>query len=83
METKRLTDAELNEIKALRDNFNGAYGNLGMIVNRINELEKDKEETLQFIQQLKESETKIYESLKTNYGDGVIDLTTGEFKSQN
>jgi uncharacterized coiled-coil DUF342 family protein len=83
METKKISEQELKEIKTLRDNFNSAYANLGMLVARIKELEDDKDKTFQYIDELKESETKIYETLKTTYGDGVIDLNTGEFKPQN
>ena len=83
MEDKKISEQELKEIKTLRDSFNGAYANLGMVVSRIKELEEERDKLFQYIDELKESETKIYETLKTTYGDGVIDLNTGEFKPQN
>lgn len=83
MEDKKISEQELKEIKTLRDSFNGAYANLGMVVSRIKELEEERGKLFQYIDELKESETKIYETLKTTYGDGVIDLNTGEFKPQN
>ena len=83
METKQLTQEELQEIKTLRDNFTNNYINIGMITDRIGELEKEREKNISSITQLKQSETIIYQKLKEKYGEGTVDLTTGEFKSEN
>ena len=83
METKKLTEQELAEIKTLRESFNTTYSNIGVLTVRIKELEEEKERLYELIGNLKESESKIYETLKTTYGDGMVDLNTGEFTPQN
>lgn len=83
METKRLTEEELNEIKTLRTNFNNAYANLGAIVSRIKELEEERETNFEYLNELKKNELQIYETLKAKYGNGTVDLNTGEFIAEN
>lgn len=83
METKRLTEEELNEIKTLRANFNNVYSNLGAIVSRIKELEEERETNFEYVNELKKNELQIYETLKTKYGNGTVDLNTGEFIAEN
>lgn len=83
METKQLTQEELQEIKSLKDNFNNAFANLGVLVTRIKELKAEKKRNTGYIGELKQVEEQLYQSLKDKYGEGTVDLTTGEFKSQN
>ena len=83
METKQLTPEELQEIKSLRNNFNNAFTNLGMLTQRIKELKAEKNRNINYIDELKQAEEQILQSLKEKYGEGTVDLTTGEFKSQN
>jgi hypothetical protein len=83
METKKLTQEEIQEIKNLRDSFSNTYINIGVINTRYKELKADEERNFEILEQLKEEEQKIYQKLKNNYGEGTVDLNTGEFKSEN
>lgn len=83
METKKLTEQELTEIQTLRDNFSSTYSNLGALEARIKDLKEEKIRIFQFLDELKSEEEKIYQKLKNTYGEGIVDLKTGEFKSEN
>ena len=83
METKRLTEQELTEIKTLRENFSSTYSNLGVLEARLKEFTEEKERIFKILEELKTEEQKIYQKLKDNYGEGSIDLNTGEFKPEN
>lgn len=83
MEAKKLTEQELTEIKTLRDTFSTTYSNLGVLETRIKEFKEEKHRIFQYLDELKEEEQKIYQKLKDTYGEGSIDLNTGEFKSEN
>lgn len=79
MENLKLTQEELNEIGTLRNNFNNAYSNLGVVVSRIKQLKEEKQTIFGYLEELSQSELKIYEKLKSKYGNGTVDLNTGEF----
>ena len=55
METKQLTQEELQEIKSLRNNFNNAFTNLGMLTQRIKELKAEKNRNIDYIDELAQS----------------------------
>jgi hypothetical protein len=80
METKKLTQEELNQISLLREKFRDAYANIGLVTIRIKELEAEKQLAENRILELNEEELGLYEKLKSSYGEGVVDLVTGEFK---
>jgi len=80
METKQLTQEELQQISSLREQFRDAYANIGLLVMRLKELETEKELAENRIKELSDDELSLYEKLKSTYGEGTIDLTTGEFK---
>jgi hypothetical protein len=80
METKKLTQEELTQISLLREKFRDAYANIGLVTIRIKELEAEKQLAENRILELNEEELGLYEKLKSSYGEGVVDLVTGEFK---
>jgi len=80
MEIKKLSQEELQEISQIRAEYTNLYANLGLIQVKIKELEGESLSYYQGLEQLKEKETLVFEKLKQTYGNGTIDLETGEFK---
>lgn len=81
METKKLLQEELQEINQIRSEYTNLYANIGLIQVKIKELEGENLSYYQGLETLKQTETEVFEKLKQKYGNGTIDLETGEFKS--
>lgn len=82
METKKLTEEEISEIKVLSNDFNQTFTNLGIVQSQIAELEIKRDMVYEDLSVLRKNEKELFEKLKTKYGEGVVDLNTGEFKSE-
>jgi hypothetical protein len=80
MENKLLSQDELNEIVQLRNEFANTFANIGSIQSRIKELEEENEANYTALKEIQKKEEVLFEKLKNNYGEGNIDLITGEFK---
>jgi uncharacterized coiled-coil DUF342 family protein len=80
MENKLLSQDELNEIVQLRNEFANTFANIGSIQSRIKELEEENETNYTALKEIQKKEEVLFEKLKNNYGEGNIDLITGEFK---
>ena len=82
METKKLTQEELQQISSLRQEFDLLVGNLGLTEFQMLELEIQKNEIKKQIIDIKSKENQILNNLNQKYGDGSISLETGEFISK-
>ena len=80
MENKKLSQDELNEIVQLRNEFANIFASIGSIQSRIKELEEENEANYTTLKEIQKKEEVLFEKLKNNYGEGNIDLVTGEFK---
>jgi uncharacterized coiled-coil DUF342 family protein len=80
MENKLLSQDELNEIVQLRNEFANIFASIGSIQSRIKELEEENESNYTSLKEIQKKEEVLFEKLKNNYGEGNIDLITGEFK---
>ena len=80
MENKKLSQDELNEIVQLRNEFANVFASIGSIQSRIKELEEENESNYTSLKEIQKKEEVLFEKLKNNYGEGNIDLVTGEFK---
>ena len=80
MENKLLSQDELNEIVQLRNEFANIFATIGSIQSRIKELEEENEPNYITLKEIQKKEEILFEKLKNNYGEGNIDLVTGEFK---
>jgi uncharacterized coiled-coil DUF342 family protein len=80
MENKKLSQDELNEIVQLRNEFANVFASIGSIQSRIKELEEENEPNYISLKEIQKKEEVLFEKLKNNYGEGNIDLVTGEFK---
>ena len=69
--SKKLTEEELQQIKAIKQQYTDLTLALG-------EIELQKFQLLGTQSQLLESETKIVKQLTEKYGEGTININTGE-----
>jgi hypothetical protein len=73
-EVKKLTTEELDEVKKIRSSYNDLAISLG-------ELEIEKARLLEFRKTLSDRELAIAKTLQDKYGEGSINLETGEVNS--
>ena len=80
MEKTVLTSEELStlmKIKSKRDELTGDFGILEI------EYQTQKQYLLNQLQELNTNQENFGVLLQEKYGEGTVDLTTGEFKSEN
>jgi chromosome segregation ATPase len=79
METKVLTQEELQSLKAIQERRIQLTEQFGIVEMRIQEIELQKEILKEELKKLQKEEIAIGESLQKTYGDGTINLEKGEF----
>jgi len=79
METKVLTQEEIQSLKTIQQNQTNLIQTLGTVEYRLQLLELDKQTLKAQLQKQVEEETVIAKQLQEKYGDGNIDLERGEF----
>ena len=80
MENKKLSEEELQLINELRTEFANVFANIGSVQSRIKELEEENEINYEALKETQKKEADLFEKLKNSYGEGTVDLITGEFK---
>jgi len=73
-EVKKLTTEELDEIKKIKASYNDLAISLG-------ELEIEKSRLLEYRKNLSDAELVLAKKLQEKYGEGSINLDTGEINS--
>jgi hypothetical protein len=81
METKVLTQEELQSLKAIQERRIQLTEQFGLVEMRIQEIGLQKEFLKEELKKLQQEEIAIGESLQKTYGDGTINLEKGEFVS--
>jgi hypothetical protein len=81
METKVLTQEEIQSLKTIQTNQLNLIQSLGTIEYRLQLLDLDKQSLKLQLQKQVEEETIIAKELQEKYGDGNINLEKGEFIS--
>ena len=86
---KKLTQEELEKIKELQSKFQNSMTELGAMEYDFNELHKaikqlseKKEELISYISVLREKEMEFSKELSEKYGQGIIDINTGEINEK-
>ena len=79
METKVLTQEEVQDLKNVRERRIQITENFGLLESRIQELKLQKEILTQELKNLIENETQLGDNLQQKYGNGSINLEKGEF----
>jgi hypothetical protein len=78
METKVLTQEELTQLKSLREQQNTLLMNLGSIEYRMSLLEQNKNELKNQVLELEKLNNELGAQLTEKYGNGTLNLETGE-----
>lgn len=82
METKVLTQEELQQLKTIQEKRAKFVEQFGILEMRVQEINIQKELLKEELKTLQQEETKTGEALQQKYGNGSIDLSKGEFISQ-
>jgi len=78
METKVLEQEEIQSIKDLQTKREQLMTDFGFIEMRIQELELQKENLINALVEIRNSEVTLSNELQSKYGNGTIDLEKGE-----
>ena len=81
MEKIVLTTDELQSLKSFQSTRSQIINDFGIIEFQIQELKTQKEMLVKALANLKVEENKVSQELQEKYGEGNIDLTSGEFVS--
>jgi stress response protein YsnF len=81
MTTKVLTPEEIQSLKLIQEKRIQLVEQFGVLEIRLQDLEYQKEQLKTNLQQLRQEEIKVGETLQQKYGDGSINLEKGEFIS--
>jgi hypothetical protein len=81
MEKTVLTTDELQSLKSFQSTRSQIVNDFGIIEFQIQELKTQKEMLVKALANLKVEENKVSQELQDKYGEGNIDLTSGEFVS--
>jgi hypothetical protein len=79
METKVLTQEEIQSLRKIQSNQQVLLDTFGDLEYKIQIFELEKQKLKQTLQLQIEEEIKIGKQLQEKYGDGNIDLEKGEF----
>jgi hypothetical protein len=79
MDTKVLTQDELNSLKNVRETFDNLTTVMGSLETQLALINLEKNDVIDRIKELKQQEIQLGNELKEKYGDGNISLETGEF----
>ena len=79
MENKKLSEKELQPLKEYQEKINIIIVSLGKLDLQINSLENTKKNLIKEYQELEISQQKTALELQNKYGEGNIDLESGEF----
>lgn len=82
METKILTPEELQSIRTLNDQRSDLVNKFGILEFEIQSLELQKEQLIEALQNLNSTSEKIGIEIQAKYGEGNVNLDTGEFISR-
>ena len=79
MKNKKLSEKELQPLKEYQEKINIIIVSLGKLDLQINSLENTKKNLIKEYQELETSQQKTALELQGKYGEGNIDLESGEF----
>lgn len=81
MEAQKLTEKELETLKEIQTKTNQITLSLGQIEVQKQILEGEKNNILNQFVDLQDEQSKLAKELQEKYGDGNVDINTGEFTS--
>lgn len=78
----KLDESEIQKIMDIQQRANRLSMELGKIELSKLSLDKKKDQVISMLPELEKDENLLMEILKSKYGNGTIDLETGEFVNQ-
>jgi uncharacterized membrane protein len=75
---KKLTEEELQQVKTIKSEYTNLALTLGELELQKIDIEENKKQLISTYAQLIEKETSIAKTLTEKYGDGTINMETGE-----
>lgn len=79
MEEKQLSPEEVSQLKEIQSTQESLVTTFGSIEYQLQSLELQKEQVIEQLETLKQTEIEIGKVLNEKYGDGTINLETGTF----
>jgi hypothetical protein len=79
MENKKLLDNELQTLHGYQEGINKIVVNLGRLDLQIDVFKRDRLKLLKEYQELETNQINTAKELQDKYGEGSIDLESGEF----
>lgn len=83
MNVTKLTEDEIKELNQIRDLENNFIAQLGQIEYQIQNLELQKQDLNSQILKFNVTKTNLAQSLQAKYGEGSINIDSGEFIKTN
>jgi hypothetical protein len=83
MEKILLTQEEIDSLKSIQEQNNQLIANFGQLEIAIQNLELQKEQLIEVLTALKTKENDMGKTLQDKYGNGNINIETGEFTKVN
>ena len=81
METKVLTQEEVQQLKNIQQERLTLVEQFGILEYNIQDLEQQKQQLKTILANLKQKEIELGKVLQEKYGDGTINIEKGEFTS--
>lgn len=79
METKKLSQEQLQQIKSIQQKNQAVVQELGQIEILKLQLKKRQQTAQQYLEDLLEEQEQIAQEIESIFGKGSIDIETGEF----
>lgn len=79
METKKLSQEQLQQIKSIQQKNQAVVQELGQIKILKLQLKKRQQTAQQYLEDLLEEQEQIAQEIESIFGKGSIDIETGEF----
>jgi K+/H+ antiporter YhaU regulatory subunit KhtT len=83
METIKLTQEEIDSLKSIQEESSNLTVSFGQLEMAFQSLKLQKENLVKVLVNLKNKETEIGTQLQEKYGNGNINIETGEFTKVN
>ena len=80
-EVKKLSEEELKQIKEIKQEYTNLALSLGELELQKANLDKEKTRLLNYQQHLLDKESELAQKLTEKYGNGTINIETGEINS--
>jgi hypothetical protein len=77
-EVKKLTEEEVQQIKEIKQEYTSLALSLGELELQKSNIDKEKVRLLNYQEQLSIKETELAQKLTEKYGNGSINIETGE-----